>query len=71
MVSKEKVHKLKLAINKKDLSKKWDLWSKNDILTMIFFDFQLKSFADPKPVELWESAVQIFPILFLQSNKEA
>ena len=26
--------------------------SKNDILTMIFSDFQHKSFADPKPVDL-------------------
>ena len=38
-----------------DFLEKWDLWSKNDILTMIFFDFQLKSFVNPKPVELWES----------------
>ena len=30
------------------------LWSKNDILSMIFSDFQLKSFVDPKPVELLE-----------------
>ena len=24
---------------------------------MIFFDFQLKSFLDPKQVELWESTI--------------
>ena len=24
---------------------------------MIFFDFQHKSFIDPNPVELWESAI--------------
>ena len=31
------------------------LWSKNDD----FFDFQLKSFIDPKPVEVWESAIPL------------
>ena len=40
-----------------DLLEKWDLWSKNDILSIIFSDFQLKSFVDPKPVELRESAI--------------
>ena len=35
-----------------DFLEKWDLRSKNDILTMIFFDFQLKSLVDPTPVEL-------------------
>ena len=28
-----------------------------EVKMMIFFDFQLKSFVDPKPVELWESAI--------------
>ena len=30
---------------------------KNDILMMIISDFQLRSFVDPKPVELGESYV--------------
>ena len=43
----------------KDFSEKCDLWSKNDILSIIFSDFQLKSFVDPKPVELGLSYIPV------------
>ena len=33
----------------------WPKW--NTTLRFPFSDFQLKSFVDPKPVELWESAI--------------